>query len=214
MNVTLRNVVVALVISGGAALYSQGPVSKPVPLSDGQFAILRCEESSGSIVRFSIITVANLSTADLVLDKLRNGQTFPSLAREYSSHPTKSNGGVLPPLEVRDLREEFRAALAELGPCGSQAKPATEAASQIVSPGVSQSTRNTSTQDNRSGEIAVGPCSMTPTEKTETRKRVEQLFKQAEGKDEEAVARAYDELVQLGCKLEKVGPPQNLWGKN
>ena len=46
------------------------------------------------------------------------------------------------------------------------------------------------------------------TPEAEAKKRVAQLLKQAKGKDQDAVSRAYDEIVQLGCKLERADVDQ------
>ena len=46
------------------------------------------------------------------------------------------------------------------------------------------------------------PCSMTPAEKEEIKVKVDELLRQAESRFENAVAEAFDELIQLACKLD------------
>ncbi len=51
--------------------------------------------------------------------------------------------------------------------------------------------------------VAPKPCVMTPAEKEEIKKKIAGLLKEAESKYENAVAEAFHDLAQLGCKLDQ-----------
>ena len=118
--------VVLVWIAFSTALNAQEPFSGPVPLNDGTFAIIRCDERAGSTVRLSLITVPDRRTADEVFGKLRKGETFSSLAMLYSTNPSRTAGGALLPVEVSHLRSELQAALKKLPTCPTAAAPAPE----------------------------------------------------------------------------------------
>lgn len=122
-----RRLFAIVILAWATGLGAQAPVSNIVALDDGQFAILRCDGSSGSNVRLSIVIAASRDRAEAALAKLRGGEPFQSVARQYSSHPSKDAGGVLPALEVGDLRKEFQAALKDLGPCMVRPSPTAAA---------------------------------------------------------------------------------------
>ncbi len=115
-----RAIVILLALASATLAEAQGSFSNLLPIEDGQFAILRCDAASGSSVRLSIITLKSREAGDAVLAKLRAGEAFAAVAKQYSTHPTNSAGGALSAMDVGDVRKDFQDALKELGPCADR----------------------------------------------------------------------------------------------
>jgi len=97
-------VVIALTV----AAFAQGQA----PPARAGFAVLHCEEVADSKVRLRIILVAGRPEAEMVLEKLKGGQSFADLAKQYSiDDATKADGGLVGLISVGDLRKEFQTAL-------------------------------------------------------------------------------------------------------
>jgi hypothetical protein len=65
-------------------------------------------------VSFRIIVVESADAAERVREQLANGENFVALARKVSVDPTASNGGLVGPISLSDLRPQLRSALQEL----------------------------------------------------------------------------------------------------
>ena len=97
-------VVIALTV----AAFAQGQA----PPARAGFAVLHCDEVADSKVRLRIILVAGRPEAEMVLEKLKGGQSFADLAKQYSiDDATKADGGLVGLISVGDLRKEFQTAL-------------------------------------------------------------------------------------------------------
>ena len=57
--------------------------------------------------------------AEMVLEKLKGGKSFADVAREYSTDPTNSDGGLVGLIPRGNLREEFQTALKRVGSGGT-----------------------------------------------------------------------------------------------
>jgi tetratricopeptide (TPR) repeat protein len=62
-------------------------------------------------ISFRIIVVESQEAAEGILARLRNGENFVALATEVSEDPSASNGGLVGPLPVSDLRPQIRTVL-------------------------------------------------------------------------------------------------------
>src|SRR5688572_17888654 len=89
-------VVAALLVAALTPVGSQGPT----PASPLQGTIL-----------FRIIVVESPDAAQRVLEQLAAGENFVALAQKVSVDATSSNGGLVGPVSLADLRGELRAAL-------------------------------------------------------------------------------------------------------
>lgn len=67
-------------------------------------------------VAFRIITVPSESTAAELRARIVAGESFESVAREYSTDASKSAGGFMGVLALADLRQELRTGLSALAP--------------------------------------------------------------------------------------------------
>ena len=93
-------IVAALVVAVLAPLRSQAP--QPA--------------SAQSPILFRIIVTESPDAAQRVLDQLTAGANFVALAQKISVDPTGSNGGLVGPVPLADLRSELREALEALRP--------------------------------------------------------------------------------------------------
>ena len=66
-------------------------------------------------VFFRIIVLDSVDAAQRIVDQLNAGENFVALARKVSIDPTASNGGLVGPVSLADLRPELRAVLEEIG---------------------------------------------------------------------------------------------------
>jgi len=66
-------------------------------------------------VLFRIIVLESADAARLVRDRIAGGGNFVALAHELSVDASASNGGLVGPVAIEDLREELRTALQGLG---------------------------------------------------------------------------------------------------
>lgn len=73
-------------------------------------------------VHCRVIAVRDKSTADMVYQELENGGDFPSLAQEYSIHPSRVRGGDLGYIQEYFIEEPLRSAVLGLKP-GQWTKP-------------------------------------------------------------------------------------------
>ena len=62
-------------------------------------------------VFFRIIVLDSVDAAQRIVDQLNAGENFVALARKVSIDPTASNGGLVGPVSLADLRPELRAVL-------------------------------------------------------------------------------------------------------
>src|SRR5688572_7244987 len=65
-------------------------------------------------VTFRIIVVSSVDRAETVVNRLRAGGDFVSIAQAESIDPSASRGGLIGPVEPSALRPELRDALANL----------------------------------------------------------------------------------------------------
>src|SRR5215212_8808371 len=68
-------------------------------------------QSQPTVVTFRIIVVESRDTAERVLDQLRGGENFVALAFRVSVDPSATNGGLVGPLPLSDVRLQIRTAL-------------------------------------------------------------------------------------------------------
>jgi tetratricopeptide (TPR) repeat protein len=90
-------------------------------------APLPAQNASSGKVSFQVIVVDSLAKAQEVLDRLRKGADFGTLAKEVSIDPNASSGGMLEDVDTATLRPELREALGELkaGQIGGPVKVAS-----------------------------------------------------------------------------------------
>ena len=93
-------IVAALLIGALAPLRSQAPPSVPAP----------------DAILFRIIVVESADAAQRVIDQLTAGENFVALAQKISVDGSRSNGGLVGPVQIADLRGELRTALEGLRP--------------------------------------------------------------------------------------------------
>ena len=65
-------------------------------------------------ISFRIIVVESQAAAERLLEQMRNGENLVALALAVSVDPSASNGGLVGPVPMADLRPEIRTALATL----------------------------------------------------------------------------------------------------
>ena len=65
-------------------------------------------------IAFRIIVVESEDAATRVLEQLMNGENFVALARKLSINPSATNGGLVGPVSVADLRPQIRNVLERL----------------------------------------------------------------------------------------------------
>jgi tetratricopeptide (TPR) repeat protein len=102
------------------------PLSSPVPLK--RLLIFFCFVAVGAVffrsmaqqpttkVVLQTIVVETEAKAQEILQRLKSGEDFAALARQFSIDPSANNGGYLGEVEPALLRPELRAALATLNP--------------------------------------------------------------------------------------------------
>ena len=106
IKLTVLYLTAALVLT--VAVFAQGKTSA----TPSGFAILHCDEVVEGKVRLRIITVNTRPEAEAVLQKLKQGQSFSDLAKQYSTDDsTRSSGGFAGLISTGDMREEFRIGL-------------------------------------------------------------------------------------------------------
>lgn len=74
------------------------------------------QETRGGQFPLQIIVVKTRQSAEAILEKLRSGASFASLARQYSIVPSARSGGYIGQIEISSLPLKFRTALQGLGP--------------------------------------------------------------------------------------------------
>src|SRR6476620_5695423 len=62
-------------------------------------------------ISFRIIVVESEDAAKRVLEQLTKGENFVALARSVSVDPSASNGGLVGPVRIADLRPQIRTVL-------------------------------------------------------------------------------------------------------
>ena len=72
------------------------------------------EEASEPVLQ--VILVASQSRANKLLERLKGGEAFEDLAKEFSVDPTAAMGGHLGKVKLSDMRREIREALKGIGP--------------------------------------------------------------------------------------------------
>ena len=80
------------------------------------FASDRGRGDDSHAIPVAIIVAASENDATRILDRLKHGEDFASLARQYSIDPTASGGGYLGKVDLGGLRLELRDALRGLAP--------------------------------------------------------------------------------------------------
>jgi len=104
-------------------------------------------QSPPATVELRIIVVDSSSLADRVLQRLKSGEDFASLARELSVDPTASDGGSMGPVDPSSLRAELREALKGIVPgqiTSVVRVPSGYAILKVLPPGDSDTLQNTS----------------------------------------------------------------------
>jgi tetratricopeptide (TPR) repeat protein len=74
----------------------------------------RAAQSPQDAILFRIIVVESADAARRVLDQLAAGENFVALARRLSVDPSATNGGLVGPVAISDLRAELRGVIAGL----------------------------------------------------------------------------------------------------
>lgn len=69
-------------------------------------------------VPVEVIVVSSRSEAEKILDQLKHGADFASVAKEKSTDPTSNDGGSMGEVEIASLRPELRDALKDVAPGG------------------------------------------------------------------------------------------------
>src|ERR1700733_3115488 len=104
-------------------------------------------QDSSKVEELRIIVVDSAAKADQVLQRLKSGEDFASLAREVSIDPTSSDGGSMGRIDASSLRTELRNALKGIAPrqiTGVVRVPAGYAILKVLSPGDADPQQNTS----------------------------------------------------------------------
>jgi tetratricopeptide (TPR) repeat protein len=104
-------------------------------------------QDSSKVEELRIIVVDSAAKADQVLQRLRSGEDFASLAREVSIDPTSSDGGSMGRVDALTLRTELRDALKGIAPrqiTGVVRVPSGYAILKVISPGDADPQQNTS----------------------------------------------------------------------
>jgi tetratricopeptide (TPR) repeat protein len=104
-------------------------------------------QDSSKVEELRIIVVDSASKADQVLQRLKSGEDFASLAREVSIDPTSSDGGSMGRVDASTLRTELRDALKGIAPrqiTGVVRVPSGYAILKVISPGDADPQQNTS----------------------------------------------------------------------
>jgi tetratricopeptide (TPR) repeat protein len=104
-------------------------------------------QDSSQVEELRIIVVDSASKADQVLQRLKSGEDFASLAREVSIDPTSSDGGSMGRVDASTLRTELRDALKGIAPrqiTGVVRVPSGYAILKVISPGDADPQQNTS----------------------------------------------------------------------
>jgi tetratricopeptide (TPR) repeat protein len=104
-------------------------------------------QNSSKVEEVRIIVVDSAAKADQVLQRLKSGEDFASLAREVSIDPTSSDGGSMGRIDASTLRTELRDALKGIAPgqiTGVVRVPAGYAILKVLSPGDADPQQNTS----------------------------------------------------------------------
>jgi len=104
----------SLFYRGGLALSGAAALSRG--LATGRLFAQAPDASSSGVVPVRIIVVDSPQEASRIIQRLKNGDDFASLATERSIDPTASEGGFLGVVDPTSLRQELRDALAGLGP--------------------------------------------------------------------------------------------------
>ncbi len=102
---------------------AKGRVGKPAPI-ESKFAVVKLEGKEGRKLHLRWIVVKTADEASKVLDALKgNPDGFDSLARKYSSDPTKEKGGDLGLVAKGEVDGAVYAAAAKLKPGAYTKKP-------------------------------------------------------------------------------------------
>ncbi len=81
-----------------------------------EYVILYCDGIVGQNIRLSEIVVSTKAEAEMILNKLKEGQSFSSLAIAYSTRPTSKRRGYIGEIAMADLRDEIKAAVKNIRP--------------------------------------------------------------------------------------------------
>ena len=84
------------------------------------FGAIHAQTPADSPVTFRLIVVSSAERAESLLSEIRAGGSFEAIARAQSSDSSASQGGLIGPVALSELRPELREALREL-PTGSVA---------------------------------------------------------------------------------------------
>jgi hypothetical protein len=112
-------------------------------------------QTAPATISFRMIVVDSEDAAERILARLRNGENFVALAAEVSDDPSASNGGLVGPIAVSDLRPQIRTVLNGLH--------SSELSSIIPLPtgfGIFKLAPNTDTGSGATGTVATGPSTM------------------------------------------------------
>jgi tetratricopeptide (TPR) repeat protein len=104
-------------------------------------------QSPSNTVELRIIVVDTSAKADRIVQRLKSGEDFAALAREFSIDPTASDGGAMGKVDPSGLRSELRDALKGIG-AGQITNivrvPSGYAILKMVAPGDEAAVQNTS----------------------------------------------------------------------
>jgi hypothetical protein len=80
------------------------------------FALIHAQTPADPSITFRLIVVSSAERAQTLLDEIAAGADFETVARAQSSDPSASQGGLIGPVALSELRPEIREALRDLTP--------------------------------------------------------------------------------------------------
>ena len=80
----------------------------------GAYALMHAQSTADPQVTFRLIVVSSAERAEALLSEIKAGGSFEAIARTQSSDPSASQGGLIGPVALSELRPELRDALREL----------------------------------------------------------------------------------------------------
>jgi len=110
-------------------------------------ALIHAQGPTSNGIELRIIVVDSSSQAESVLQKLKNGEDFSSLAQKVSIDPTSSDGGYMGPVDLSTLRSELRDAVKGVLPgqiTGVVRLPSGYALVKVLRPSETAALQNTS----------------------------------------------------------------------
>src|SRR5262245_881 len=87
-------------------------------LGVGSWALRAAQLQSADQVSFRIIVVSSADRAAQIVDRLKQGADFATLAQSESLDPSAKQGGLIGPIALSELRSDLQAALRALAPGG------------------------------------------------------------------------------------------------